>query len=68
MVRCEYCFALSEQPEHVGCELHVAVTRGEREDGQAGPGWGLEVAGLNLGGPYYARGVVLAFISDWTKA
>lgn len=44
------------------------MARGQGEDGQAGPGWGLEVAGLDLGGPYYARGVVLIFVSGLTRA
>lgn len=63
MVCGENCFALGEQPEDVGCELYVAMARGEGEDGEAGASWGLEVTWLDLRCPYYACSVVLLVVN-----
>jgi hypothetical protein len=63
VMRREDGLALGEESEDVGGELYVAVACGERENSHAGAGCRLEVAGLDLVVPYYARGIVLAIIS-----
>lgn len=63
VVRREDGLALGEETEDVSCELYVAVACGERENSDAGAGCRLEVAGLDLVVPYYARGIVLAIVS-----
>ena len=59
----ENCFALGEQSKDISRELNVAMARGEREDGETGASGRLEVAGLDLGIPYRACGVVLLLVS-----
>lgn len=63
VVRREDGLALGEDTEDVSCELYVAVACGERENSYASAGCRLEVAGLDLVVPYYARGIVLAIFS-----